>query len=96
MRVRGKTLRDSARGVSFEDRAARRKEEIESLQEALRILNGEDAAPCQAARRDARPSECATRPPGGLFVPGAAPGGARSAAVRTSPADAGSRRALAL
>merc|ERR1711935_28022 len=31
-------------GVSFEDRVARRKEEIESLQEALRILNGEDIA----------------------------------------------------
>mmetsp|Transcript_68564 Transcript_68564/g.201228 ORF Transcript_68564/g.201228 Transcript_68564/m.201228 type:complete len:132 (-) Transcript_68564:65-460(-) len=31
-------------GVSFEDRAARRKEEVESLQEALRILNGEDIA----------------------------------------------------
>jgi cbb3-type cytochrome oxidase cytochrome c subunit len=29
-------------GVSFDDRVARRKEEIESLQEALRILNGED------------------------------------------------------
>jgi hypothetical protein len=29
-------------GVSFEDRVARRKEEIESLQQALRILNGED------------------------------------------------------
>jgi len=31
-------------GESFEDRVARRKEEIESLQEALRILNGEDMA----------------------------------------------------
>jgi len=31
-------------GVSFEDRVQRRKEEIESLQEALRILNGEDIA----------------------------------------------------
>jgi len=31
-------------GVSFEDRVARRKEEVESLQEALRILNGEDLA----------------------------------------------------
>jgi len=31
-------------GVSFEDRVGRRKEEIESLQEALRILNGEDIA----------------------------------------------------
>merc|ERR1719478_2101854 len=30
-------------GVSFEDRVARRKEEIESLQEALKILNGESA-----------------------------------------------------
>jgi cell division septum initiation protein DivIVA len=29
-------------GVSHEDRVARRQEEIESLQEALRILNGED------------------------------------------------------
>jgi len=31
-------------GVSYEDRVARRKEEIESLQEALRSLNGEDIA----------------------------------------------------
>jgi len=31
-------------GVSYEDRVARRKEEIESFQEALRILNGEDIA----------------------------------------------------
>jgi len=31
-------------GVSFEDRVARRKEEIESLQEALKILSGEDIA----------------------------------------------------
>merc|ERR1719213_1340920 len=29
-------------GVSYDSRVARRKEEIESLQEALRILNGED------------------------------------------------------
>merc|ERR1719392_282894 len=31
-------------GVSFEDRVSRRKEEIQSLQEALKILNGEDIA----------------------------------------------------
>merc|ERR1719456_1724258 len=31
-------------GGSYEDRVAKRKEEIESLQEALRILNGEDVA----------------------------------------------------
>jgi len=31
-------------GVSYEDRVARREEEVESLQEALRILNGEDIA----------------------------------------------------
>jgi hypothetical protein len=29
-------------GVSYDDRVSRRKEEIESLQEALKILNGED------------------------------------------------------
>jgi prefoldin subunit 5 len=31
-------------GVSYDDRVARRKEEIESLQEALKILNGEELA----------------------------------------------------
>merc|ERR1719361_2812262 len=31
-------------GVSYDDRVTRRKEEIQSLQEALRILNGEDIA----------------------------------------------------
>merc|ERR1719161_1681190 len=31
-------------GVSYEDRVARRKEEIESLQQALEILNGKDIA----------------------------------------------------
>jgi hypothetical protein len=31
-------------GVGYEDRVANRKEEIESLQEALKILNGEDIA----------------------------------------------------
>ena len=31
-------------GVSHEERAAKRQEEIESLQEALRILSGEDVA----------------------------------------------------
>jgi len=31
-------------GVSYEDRVARRKEEIESLQEGLKVLNGEDIA----------------------------------------------------
>ena len=38
-------------GVSYEDRVARRKEEIESLQEALRILNGEDIAFLQGTIR---------------------------------------------
>merc|ERR1719199_1629745 len=31
-------------GVSYEDRVQRRKEEIESLQEALKILSGDDIA----------------------------------------------------
>ena len=31
-------------GVSFEDRVARREDEIKSLKDALRILNGEDLA----------------------------------------------------
>merc|ERR1719253_2290472 len=31
-------------GVSYEDRVNRRKEEIESLQEALKVMNGEDLA----------------------------------------------------
>merc|ERR1740121_283530 len=31
-------------GVAYDDRVARRKEEIQSLQDALRILNGEDLA----------------------------------------------------
>jgi len=31
-------------GVSYDDRVSRRKEEVESLQEALKILNGEDIA----------------------------------------------------
>ena len=31
-------------GVSYEDRVRRREEEIQSLKEALRILNGEDIA----------------------------------------------------
>jgi len=31
-------------GISYEDRVARRKEEIESLQEALKILSGDDIA----------------------------------------------------
>merc|ERR1719171_3402393 len=34
-------------GVSYEDRVARRKEEIESLQQALKILNGEDIGPSE-------------------------------------------------
>ena len=35
-------MRDA--GVSYEDRVARREEEIESRQEALKILNREDLA----------------------------------------------------
>merc|ERR550537_1677685 len=35
-------------GVSYEDRVARRKEEIESLQEALRILNGKTSRSCRS------------------------------------------------
>merc|ERR1719473_2679072 len=31
-------------GLSYDDRVARRKEEIDSLQQALQILNGEDVA----------------------------------------------------
>jgi len=31
-------------GISYDDRVARRKEEIDSLQQALQILNGEDVA----------------------------------------------------
>merc|ERR1719163_2204623 len=31
-------------GISYEDRVARREEEIQSLKEALQILNGEDIA----------------------------------------------------
>merc|ERR1719162_1800779 len=31
-------------GVSYDDRVVRRKEEIESLQEALKVMNGEDFA----------------------------------------------------
>merc|ERR1719231_931249 len=37
-------------GVSYEDRVGRRKEEIESLQEALKILNGEDIARATAVQ----------------------------------------------
>jgi len=33
---------DAALGVRYEDRMKRREEEIQSLQEVVRILNGED------------------------------------------------------
>ena len=53
-------------GVSYEDRVARRKEEIESLQEALRILNGEDIAFLQKSALPGRASGASLQ-----FLPGA-------------------------